>query len=413
MGLRSAGGRAVAATFVTLGLVYGVWYAYSVFLVALLHDFGWSRSLVAGAFSVFALVHGLLSPGLGWLVDRIGSRRLVLAGGVVLAASLVLDGAVQTPGHLYLAFGVFTAVGAAAAGWVPAVILVQGWYPRHVGLALGVVGSGIGVGIFLVVPLCQFLIGALGWRWAFRVMGALCALWIVPATLWLLRDPPQVSASTGGAPLVIGLAGDLTLAAAVRVPAFWLLGSAHLLGNVACQTLLVHQAAYLVDHRIVPFVAASVVSLVGLASIVGKAGGGWFSDRFGREVTHGIGMACVVASVAMLGLVALFPGPAPAYVYGALVGLGYSVTAALMPAIFSDVFRGRRFGMIFGTLQTSTALGGSAGPWLAGRVFDVTGSYALALYGIAGAAAAANAALWIARASLRRRPRLDSGGAGP
>ena len=82
MGLRSAGGRAVAATFVTLGLVYGVWYAYSVFLVALLHDFGWSRSLLAGAFSVFALVHGLLSPGLGWLADRIGSRRLVLAGGV-------------------------------------------------------------------------------------------------------------------------------------------------------------------------------------------------------------------------------------------------------------------------------------------------------------------------------------------
>jgi cyanate permease len=115
----------------------------------------------------------------------------------------------------------------------------------------------------------------------------------------------------------------------------------------------------------------------------------------------------------MLGLVALHPGPAPAYAYGALVGLGYSVTAALMPAIFSDVFRGRRFGTIFGTLQTSTALGGSAGPWLAGRVFDVTGSYALALYGIAGAAVAANAALWIARASLRRRPRLDSGGAGP
>ena len=67
------------------------------------------------------------------------------------------------------------------------------------------------------------------------------------------------------------------------------------------------------DHRIVPWVAASVVSLVGLASIVGKAGGGWFSDRFGREVTHAIGMACVVASVAMLGLVALHPGPAPAY----------------------------------------------------------------------------------------------------
>jgi nitrate/nitrite transporter NarK len=209
MGFRSAAGSAVGATFVTLGLVYGVWYAYSVLLVALLHDFGWSRSLLAGGSSVFVLV-GHLSPGLGWLVDRIGSRRLVLAGGAVLANALALDGAVQSPGHAYLAFGVVTAVGAAPAGWVPTVILVQGWYPRHVGLALGV------------------------------------------------------------------------------------------------------HAAFLVDHSIVPLVAASVVTLVGLASIVGKADGGWFSDRFGREVTHAIGMACVVASVAMLGLVALHPGLAPA-----------------------------------------------------------------------------------------------------
>jgi MFS family permease len=398
-------------TFVTLGLVYGLWYAYSVFLVALLHDFGWSRSLLAGAFSIFVLVHGLLSPGLGWLADRIGSRRVVLAGGALLAASLVLDGAVQTPGQLYLAFGVFTAIGVASAGWVPAVVLVQRWYADRVGLVIGAVSSGIGVGIFLVVPFCQFLIATVGWRWAFRILGGLCALWILPATLWLLRDPPPPRAAAGVQPLSIGMAGDLTLREAVQVPAFWLLGTAHFLGNVACQTLLVHQAAYLVDYKIAPFVAASVVSLVGLASIAGKAGGGWFSDRFGREVTHAIGMACVVASVGVLGLVAHRPGAAPAYLYGALIGLGYSVTAALMPAIFTDVFRGRSFGTIFGTLQVATAIGGSIGPWLAGRIFDVTGSYALALYGIAGAAIAANATLWAARASLRRRPRLDSSGA--
>ncbi|HUO64779.1 MAG TPA: MFS transporter [Terriglobales bacterium] len=398
-------------TFVTLGLVYGLWYAYSVFLVALLREFGWSRSLLAGAFSIFVLVHGLLSPGLGWLTDRIGSRRVVLAGGAILAGSLFLDGAVQTPSGLYLSFGVLTAIGVASAGWVPAVVLVQRWYADRVGLVIGAVSAGIGVGIFLVVPLCQFLIQAVGWRWAFRILGVLCALWILPATLWLLRDPPRARAATGMYPLAIGTAGNLTLGEAVQVPAFWLLGTVHFLGNVACQTLLVHQAAYLVDHKIVPLVAASVVSLVGLASVAGKAGGGWFSDRFGREVTHAIGMACVASSVGMLGVVALHPGPVPAYVYGALIGLGYSVTAALMPAIFTDVFRGRSFGTIFGTLQIATAIGGSTGPWLAGRVFDVTGSYALALYGVAGAAIAANAALWVARASLRRRPRLDSSGA--
>ncbi|MBI4594166.1 MAG: MFS transporter, partial [Candidatus Rokubacteria bacterium] len=182
----------MAATFVTLGVVYGVWYAYAIFLVALLGEFGWSRSLVAGAFSVFTLVHGCLSPPLGWLADRLGPRRLVLTGGVILAAGLVLDGAVQAPWHLYLTFGVVTALGVAFAGWVPAVMLVQRWFPERVGTALGLTSAGIGVGIFVMGPLSHWLIEAVGWRWAFRIIGLLAGAWIIPATLAFVADPPGV-----------------------------------------------------------------------------------------------------------------------------------------------------------------------------------------------------------------------------
>lgn len=185
---------------------------------------------------------------------------------------------------------------------------------------------------------------------------------------------------------------------------FWLLCAAHFLGSLACQMLLVHQVAYLVDHGIPALVAASVVSVVGLASIAGKAGGGWFSDTAGREVTYTLGMACVVVSVGMLGVIALQPGPLPAYVYGALVGVGYSVTAPLLPALVSDLFRGRHFGAIFGTMQLGNSLGGALGPWIAGRVFDATGSYFWALSGAVLSASMATAALWVAR-SLRALPR--------
>ena len=185
---------------------------------------------------------------------------------------------------------------------------------------------------------------------------------------------------------------------------FWLLSAAHFLGSLASQMLLVHQVAYLVDHGIPALVAASVVSVVGLASIVGKAGGGWFSDTAGREVTYTLGMMCVVASIGMLGVIGLLPGLLPAYVYGVLVGLGYSVTAPLLPALVSDVFRGRHFGAIFGTMQLANSLGGALGPWLAGRVFDTTGSYFWALSGAVLSAASATAALWVARNS-RAHPR--------
>lgn len=371
--------------------------------MALLGEFGWRRSVLAGAFSVFALVHGLLSPPLGWLGDRFGPRRLVLVGGTVLCGALLLDSLVRAPWHLYLAFGVLTSIGVAAAGWVPAVVLVQRSFPRRIGLSLGVTSAGIGVGIFVVVPLCQWLIDGFGWRWTFRFIAAAVALWILPGTLWFVRDPPRggpvVAAPSAGRP-----ATDMSLAAAVTTARFWLLALAQFLGNFTCQMLLVHQVAYLVDHAIPALVAASVVSLVGLSSVVGKAGGGWLSDTIGRELTYTLGLGCVVASIGALGLVALAPGRAPAYLYGLLVGVGYSVTAPLMPAVISDLFRGRHYGVIFGTLHLANAFGGSAGPLVAGWVFDTTGSYAGALRAAALSAAAAAAAIWIA-GPRRYRPR--------
>lgn len=408
----------VGVTFVTLALVYGVWYSYSLFFVALLQEFAWSRSLLAGAFSVFALAHGGLSPALGWLSDRVGPRRLVVAGGLILGLALVADGAISRPWHLYLTFGLLTAAGVAAAGWVPAVVLAQRWFPERPGFALGITGSGIGMGIFLVVPLCQVLIQWLGWRGAFRTLGILTALWVIPATLVLVRDPPPARATTPGrgphpgeaAGASVGVAAgppDRTLPAALRTLPFWLFAAAQFLGSFSVQTLLVHQAAYLVDHGIPALIAASVISVVGLSSIIGKTGGGWLSDRLAREVVYALGMVCLVLSVGALGLVALAPLALIAYAYGVLIGLGYPVTASLMPAVVGDHFRGRHFGSIFGTLQLFNSLGASLGPWVAGRIFDTTGSYRAAFLASIAAAAAATVALWMAgrhRALSHARP---------
>lgn len=111
-------GRVLLATFVTLGLAYGFWYSYSVFLVAFLREFGWSRSAVAGAFSLLVVVHGLSGPLLGWLVERFGPRTVTASGGVVLAAGLLVGAHIAAVWHLYAAIGVLAALGVSAAGWV-------------------------------------------------------------------------------------------------------------------------------------------------------------------------------------------------------------------------------------------------------------------------------------------------------
>jgi MFS family permease len=131
--------------------------------------------VLAGAFSLFTLVHGISGAPIGWLCDRVGPRRLVAAGGTVMALGLALDSTAAAPWHLYLAFGVLTSLGVSATGWTPAVVLVQRWFPQRVGPALGLTSAGLGVGIVVVVPLCQHLVGLAGWRWAFRARGAVLA----------------------------------------------------------------------------------------------------------------------------------------------------------------------------------------------------------------------------------------------
>ncbi|HTG09737.1 MAG TPA: MFS transporter [Candidatus Eisenbacteria bacterium] len=396
---------ALGVTVVTLALAYGVWYAYSVFLVALLREFGWSRSVLAGAFSIFTLVSGGAGPVLGALADRFGPRRLILIGGVLLAGALWADSLVTRAWHLYLSFGLLTAVGVATAGWTPAVVMVQRQWKARLGLALGIAGSGVGLGIFLVVPLCQALIDGFGWRWAFRVLAALCALWILPATYLAIRDTPPASrepAPRGEAGRAPG--GEHSLALALANPSFRLIGLAVFLGSICSQTLHVHQAAFLVDHGLPAMTAASVISVVGASSILGKTGGGWISDHLSRELVYALGMIGMIIGVGVLWMVALAPSAWLALGYAVLFGLGYSVTAFIVPAMMSDRFRGPHFGSIFGATQVASALGSALGAWLAGRIFDATGSYAIAFSLAAMAAGVAALSVWAGRLRGPVRP---------
>jgi len=389
---------ALGVTVVTLALAYGVWYAYSVFLVALLREFGWSRSVLAGAFSIFTLVSGGAGPVLGALADRFGPRRLILIGGVLLAGSLWADSLVTRAWHLYVTFGLLTAIGVATAGWTPAVVMVQRQWKARLGLALGIAGSGVGLGIFLVVPLCQALIDGFGWRWAFRALAILCALWILPATLLAIRDtPPSPREPAARGPAGAAVAGEHSLGLALANPSFRLIGLAVFLGSICSQTLHVHQAAFLVDHGLPAMTAASVISVVGASSIVGKTGGGWISDHLSRELVYALGMIGMIFGVGVLWLVALAPTAWLALGYAVLFGVGYSVTAFIVPAMMSDRFRGPHFGSIFGATQVASALGSALGAWLAGRIFDATGSYAIAFVLAAAAAGVAALSVWAGR----------------
>jgi len=183
----------------------------------------------------------------------------------------------------------------------------------------------------------------------------------------------------------------------MRTQPFWLLMAMFFFGNVASQTLHVHQVAYLVDHGLAAIAAASVVGVVGLASIVGKTGGGWLSDRVEREVVYVAGIAILVASTFALLSLGTAPSRWGAYGYAILLGVGYSVTAAITPVMVSDRFSGPHYGAIVGVGLMGTAAGSALGPWMAGRMFDATGSYTVPFLIAAGCGVIAGAAGWRAR----------------
>ena len=396
----------LAVIAVTLALSYGIWYSYSVILVALLNEFGWSRSMLAGVFSVFTLVHGAANPLIGALCARLHPLRLMAAGGVALGLVLWVDSFIATPWQLYLGFGVFTAVAVAACGWITALVQVQRNFPRRLGLAMGIAGSGVGGAMLVVVPLCQLLIDAYGWRTAFRVLGLICAAWILPSSLYLLRRGRASPEPAGAPPAASAMphvkTRSMTLAEATRTAPFWLIVAVYFFGNLCSQTLLVHQVVYLVDHGLAAIVAASVVSVVGLSSIIGKIGGGWLSDRIDRELVVVAGIAIMVTSVGALAALGAAPSRWGAYGFAVLLGLGYSVIAALIPAMVGDRFSGPHFGSIIAVGMIGSSMGSALGPWLAGYLFDLTGSYALPFLIAAACGVVAGMASWLARV-LRMR----------
>ena len=387
-------------------------------LVALLAEFGWSRSLLAGAFSVFTLVHGAWNPVVGMLCARFRPLNVSAVGGAAMGLALFANSTIASPLGLYLLFGAATAVAISTAGWIPALVYVQRNFQDRLGLSIGIVSSGVGVGMLLVVPLTQVLIDAFGWRTTFQVLALISVAWIVPANLWLMRRPQDQNRGQSPIKQSQEIRGQghntqnqensdpdprpvLTLREAARTQVFWLILAAFLFGNLCSQTLHVHQVAFLVDHGLAAMVGATVVGVVGAASIVGKTYGGWLSDRVEREFVYVGGIAILVLSALALLALGHSTSVAGAYGYAILLGVGYSVTATITPAMLSDRFGGPHFGAIVGAGLFCSALGSAIGPWVAGRMYDATGSYTVPFLVAAACGVLAGATGWRAR-SLRR-----------
>jgi MFS family permease len=415
----------VAVAFVTMALGVNARTAFSLLFPPILDEFGWERGVIAGAFSFGFLVSAVLSPSLGRLMDRRGPRLVMELGVGLVAVGLLLAPLIQRPWHLYATLGVLVGGGSVCLAYTGQALYLPNWFVRRRGLAMSLAYSGVGVGSIVILPWVQAVIGRAGWRSACLTLGLLVLSLLAPLNLLLRHRPQDLGlepdgdrATTGGpAPGQVSnvvdrawAAVDWTLGRALRTTRFWWLVVGYGSGLFAWYAVQVHQTTYLVEIGFGATYAAWALGFVSLAGIPGQIALGHISDRIGREWVWTVGSVGFAACYAAL--LALEQSPTPALLavmVGAQGLLGYGYTSVI-GAIAAEIFQGRHYGTIFGTLMVAAIGGGAAGPWVTGALHDATGSYAPAFWICIACSALSAVAIWRAaprqvRAVAGRIPR--------
>jgi MFS transporter, OFA family, oxalate/formate antiporter len=385
--------RVVLAAFTLMFMGFGAVYSFAAFFTAFQSEFGASRAHVSLVFSLCALLWFSAGVPSGMLADRFGARGVCLAGALALAGGLALAANAPSVGLLYLTYSVGAGLGIGFS-YVPSIAAVQQEFVQHRALASGIAVSGIGAGN-LVMPLAAaWLIGLVGWRHAYLALAAVMLLSSVPAAL-VLGGRKSVRKGAGGAPLP-----GMTLSQGLRSAPFWLMYAVAFLICVGFFVPMVHLVPYALDAGLSEAQGVSLVSLLGLGSLLGRFFVGGVADRLGH-------LRSLVAVGAGLGSMFLLWWVSKSYlplaVFAVVFGSLYGGYVALAPTICMDIFGPRALSAIIGSLYTAAGLGTIIGPTFAGASFDATGSYDLPILVCAGLCFAGAGLALVMRRHLPRR----------
>ena len=374
-------------TAVTMALVISpIFQGIGVFFFALERDFGWSRAALSVAFSLARAAEAVIAPTAGYLTDRLGTRRLVFIGYIILGFGFILFSTVDTIGEFYLAFIVLT-VGAGFASFLPMMAALNNWFIKRRATAMGIAQTGIGMG-GLLVPALALGITSLGWRIMTLVLAILMWLLALPVTAAIRNRPedygqrpdgdlPDTSASKSGSTTISTLDGatvEFTPGQALRTSAFWLISIGHGFSSVVFMTLTIHVIPMITDRGFSLPVAATVVATFTGVGGVFQLIGGLMGDRVPKRPAIAVFISIQAVGVVVL---AMAESIMAFYAFAVIFGIGFGGRVPMLIAIRGDYFGRRSFATIFGASLVPMNLIMMVGPIMAGYMFDVSGSYAI------------------------------------
>jgi MFS transporter, OFA family, oxalate/formate antiporter len=366
----------VFVLFIIQIVMSGPRMSFGVFIKPLTDEFEWSRALVSGAFSLSGIVMGLSGILMGWFNDRSGPRLVTTVCGVLLGAGLILMYFVDSAWQLYLFYSILIGLGMGGL-FAPPMSTVTRWFITRRNLMLGLLLVGGGLGGIIAPPLITWLIYTYTWREAFLFVGIGVFVLVVLAAQFLQRDPSQMGLTPyrkGNETPGKWLADvrELSLKQAISTWKFWLFSLIMFCFGFCLTAIMVHIVPYAIDRGISPATAAVILSVMIVALTAGSLVIGLIADKFGSRII------LVICQCLFLGVVLFLLPVNSAWMFGifvAIIAFGSGGLAVMQVSIVAELFGLKSNGAILGVNEFALTLGGSAGTFIAGLLFDSTGNY--------------------------------------
>ncbi|MDH7798690.1 MULTISPECIES: MFS transporter [unclassified Beijerinckia] len=334
-------------------------------------QFGWSRTEVSSAASVMMICTAISMPFVGRLVDRIGPRRVLIPSIVLLGLCMLAIPFLVTQFWQFMLIYVLMGTIAAGTNSVPYMRVLASWFDRSRGLAIGIAGSGTGLG-FAYVPLVgHAAISQFGWQAGYVVLGLIMFCIVLPLVFFFLKETPDGGQVEDNSAAKKDLAG-MSLSEAMRQRNFWLLAAIFITLAFVLYGLIPHLTPMLTDRGLTAAAAAGIASLFGFATFGGRVFIGFLIDKFDARL-----VAVTFFSISALGLLLLaVPLPDWAIVVAAvLLGGSLGAEVDMLAYMTSRYFGLKCFAEIFGVIFGAVLVAMGLGPMAFGLVFDKTGSY--------------------------------------
>ena len=376
----------LASLFIFMGIAMMSRNSFGLFLKPMLGDFPVSRAAVSLPVSISLILYGISQPIGGLLIPRFGNRRVIIWGTALTCVGFIGMSTVQSVWGIYLFFGLLVGIGGIGNSFTAFTPMIGNWFQERRGTALSIVSSGTSVGQMTLLPAFAFLIPWLGWRETFLVMGSAFALLMLPLALFVIRDKPGDApaasapgkAASAAAPSAVPY--DLPWVQCLHKTPFVLLATSFFTCGFTVTVMSVHWVPFATDVGFSPALAAAAFAVGGGLNTVGGLVAGPLSDRLGRKVP--LSSVYIFRGVGFL-IFLFFKNDVTVWLVPMMIGLSWIATVPLTAALTGDFFGPRNVGVLFGLVSLSHQLGAGLAAWLAGYIFDVTGSYNVA-FALAG-----------------------------